>query len=369
MKAKVKLFDIYIFLVTLCKGFGAESSNILYIVAFAVGCSAIFAKISREKFFRREIFSMLAILGVGILDFIIGHTTTILFTAVAICGLKNCDIDHLIKISFWTRLGAFITLVSLSIMGVIQNSTLRFWRNGEVLTRYSFGYSHPNIAQASLIIIIIIGLYLYSDKFQWYHYVILLGIDYVFYRFTFSRTGFIVGIVCIFLNIVSRKAFWRKLTMQTLKYSYWIFFVGTLAIGILYGNVTILRKIDLLLTGRIQYINILLRNAFPPLIGSAKYNAIANIDNGYIALLYEGGIIAFVWFTYYIVKCYKKAYKECDSKRYFLLFDFFLYAVTESFFPSIAVNISLLFIGEILFETRLIEEKQCEKTYNIYTNL
>lgn len=41
MKTKIKLFDIYVFLITLFKGFGAESNNKGYVLAFVIGCIAM----------------------------------------------------------------------------------------------------------------------------------------------------------------------------------------------------------------------------------------------------------------------------------------------------------------------------------------
>lgn len=41
MKTKIKLFDIYVFLITLFKGFGAESNNKGYVLAFVIGCMHI----------------------------------------------------------------------------------------------------------------------------------------------------------------------------------------------------------------------------------------------------------------------------------------------------------------------------------------
>lgn len=50
MKTKIKLFDIYVFLITLFKGFGAESNNKGYVLAFVIGCIAIVTKMARERY-------------------------------------------------------------------------------------------------------------------------------------------------------------------------------------------------------------------------------------------------------------------------------------------------------------------------------
>lgn len=110
MKTKIKLFDIYVFLITLFKGFGAESNNKGYVLAFVIGCIAIVTKMARERYTTKELMAVLSIFLIGILDFVVGHTTTILFTAVAICGLKGVEVRHIVKISLWTRVFAFLCL-------------------------------------------------------------------------------------------------------------------------------------------------------------------------------------------------------------------------------------------------------------------
>lgn len=360
MKARIKPFDIYIFLITLFKGLGAESNNVGYIGAFLFGCFVIFGKISREHYSKKEMISMLIILLIGVLDLIVGNTTTILFTAIAICGIKNVDFDHVVKIVLWTRIVTFLILIFGSTVGLINNEVLPFWRDGSFINRYSFGYDHPNMAQAALTIIIILILYLYGSQFRIWSYAILIAMDYLFYRFTFSRTGLIIGIICIVLDFITKNEKIRNVIMKSIRYSYWIFLIITFAVGILYTKIPVLTKVDVLFSGRIQYISILLKSNFPLLIGTTKYNAIVNFDNGYITLLYQGGILAFLWFTYYITKTYKNAYIKGLYKQYFLIFDFLLYAMTESFFMSIAVNISLIFIGNVLFKNKKYESRRVE---------
>ena len=50
MKIKVKLFDIYVFLIALLKGFGLDSGDLIYFIAFVIGCAAIATKMVHEKY-------------------------------------------------------------------------------------------------------------------------------------------------------------------------------------------------------------------------------------------------------------------------------------------------------------------------------
>lgn len=352
MKTKIKLFDIYVFLITLFKGFGAESNNKGYVLAFVIGCIAIVTKMARERYTTKELMAVLSIFLIGILDFVVGHTTTILFTAVAICGLKGVEVRHIVKISLWTRVFAFLCLTIGSELGIVENKMIPFWRGGSIIERYALGYSHPNMAQASLTVIIMLALYLYNKKMHIWQYLAFGLLSYLVYTLTYSRTGLLIAWICILIQMLCRNEKIKKKVVQVCKYSYLGFFILTIGMGIAYGKVSIMTKIDVLLTGRIQYISELIRHGLPPLIGTTQFNSFVNIDNGYIALLYQGGILAFVWFSYYIMKTYRQCLKNGMYDECTFMFIFFLYAMTESFFPSIAVNTSLLLIGISIFGDR-----------------
>lgn len=368
MIKRINLFYIYIFLITLFKGFGAESDNYGYVLVFIVGTVAIVLKIWQEKYTIKELIIMFFLMALGILTFFFGHSTTLLFTSVALCGMKNVDVYKTIKISLWTRIGSFFCVVCGVLFGVIDNNAIDFYRNGKYIIRSSLGYPHPNMAQAAFTIIVILLLYVYYDKMNFIHYVFLLISECILYKFTFSRTGCLIGIICILLSGLGKIKVLRKMIFSMLRYSYTLLFALTIAVGLLYGKLPILSKIDVIMSGRVQYISVTLHSFVPQLIGSSYINQYVNIDNGYIALLYQCGVLAFVFISYNISKCFKVALEEKNYPKYILLFSFFLYAMTESFFPSVAVNISLLFIGEIIFKQKkgveIIENNNC-----IYSDL
>lgn len=358
MKLKIGLFDLYMFLIVLCKGLGASANSKVYIVVFIVGCAAIFVKMLRERYTRRELMSMLFIVAIGLLNFLIGHETTILFTAVAVCGMKNVDINRIIKIVFWTRLLSFITMVTISTLGVVENVPIAFWRDGHFIMRYSFGYGHPNTAHIALTTVLLLLMYLYGSRMNVIHYCILLGVNFAFYKFTYSRTGFLMGALCIMLFACSKIPRLRNIIMHMIRHSYWALFGITLALGLLYGKVEILYVVDRLLTGRVRYMHRLMTMGFPPLIGGQVTNQYVIIDNGYTAMLYEGGILAFLWISYYMTKVIHKVYAKKEHMKLILIGCFILYNMTESFYPSISVNISLLFISDVLFQNQEMESNE-----------
>lgn len=351
MRFRVSLFNVYFVLITLLKSFGADAGTVAYVIAFLIGCMAIAMKMLRERYTKSEMLSMLFILGIGLLNFLIGRSTTILFTAITICGLKNVDIDRTIRLAFWTRLTGFLCMILGSLLGIIENSAIDFYRSGRWIERYAFGYKHPNTAHMALAILILLALYLFESKMRPVHYIALLGINYFFYRFTYSRTGFFVVIISVALFACTRTVHLRNAVMRILRHSYWVLFAITVLGGLLYGKVRVLYGVNGLLTGRVNYIHKLFKLFLPPLVGSQIYNNYVNIDNGYIAMLYEGGVLAFLWISYYVTKVIKRLYDTKEYTGFMLMISFIIYNMAESFYPSISVNISLLLIGRVLFQS------------------
>ena len=106
--------------------------------------------------------------------------------------------------------------------------------------------------------------------------------------------------------------------------------------------------LDELLSGRIYYTYQMLTTQIPPLLGQLEYAGIM-IDNSYIALIYHSGCLACIWFFYYILRSAQKLQVENRYNECYLLTCFAIYGLSESFFSSISLNISLIFINEVLF--------------------
>lgn len=352
MLTNIEFFDIYIFLVTLFKGLGAEAGNKLYVVAFFIGSIAICLKISKEKFSFNEFKIVTFILIIGLLDFIVGKSTMFLFTAIALSGLKNVNENRVIKIAFWTRLFSFLLMVSLSKLNIIKDNLFLFYRDGQFVGRHTFGYGHPNQAQSALTILIILAIYLYNEKFNIFHYIVMIIMNFYLYSLTYSRTGFLIGVLCIVLGVVQKSKKVEKIFARVFKNSYFWAVLVTLFIGYFYTKIPQLKNLDELFTGRLAYNNTLLNNYIPPLIGSSKYNEYVNIDNGFISLIYQGGILAFLWISACIIKLMNDFYIQKKFRELFFMSSFIVYGMTESFFPNIAINISLIFIGKLIFKTR-----------------
>ena len=344
--------SIFFFLISLCKGLGLSNGSKIYLILYVLGLIIASLKIFRIKMSTNEFITVLIIICLGVLDYIFGSESTILFTGLSLFFLKNSNITNIIKMIFWGRIIGFALMILLPIMGIIDMNTLPFYRNGETIIRYCFGYTHPNLAHSSFVLITIMYTYLYFDKISLKNLVLFEILNIVLYNFTFSRTGFYICTLFLLLTLIMKKSKKAKDTVpKILNFVLITVLLLSISSAFLYGKVPIINKIDLELTGRIRYINYIINNYTLPLIKITDYSNVI-FDNGYFDLFYNGGVLATIWFIILQIKTnmfikQKKLYKEGLVTLIFLI-----YSITESYYASSIMNVSLLFFCYIIYKNK-----------------
>lgn len=361
-KIKKSEFFMYLFfaIISFCKGIGLSNSNNIYRLIYIVGVLILICKIFQDKFTKKEIFYIGIILCIGIINFVFFGETTVLFSSIALSGMKNIDIKRVIKIMFVSRIIAFVGIILLSGFGVIENRIIYIYRatDGISIKRYSFGYSHPNLAHASLTIIVILWGYLYYNKINLFKLLVCEFINIVVYQFTYSRTGFIIlTAYLILLYLTKNVSFIKKAIIKNLNLT----FVGCIILSFVmawgYGKFDIFYELNDILTGRIKYMSDVFKKYSIPIIGRGSYKNIL-FDNGYFDLIYCAGLLPTIWFFYIQFKTNnilkeKNNISECLLKIFFLL-----YSMTESYYASVLMNPSLLFFAYFIFENKEFKEEK-----------
>lgn len=289
---------------------------------------------------------------IGIVNFIVGKETTILFTAIAIATLKDIDIKKILKIMFFTRVIAFIIVIISSLLGIIPNNTIEFYRESiGFVKRMTFGYSHPNLTQASFVLIAVLYVYNYYEKIDLKRVVVLELLNYLIYYFTVSRSGFfILSIFLVYVYLMKRIKRVNKNSKRLLNATLFFSILFSFIVASLYGKNTIVNKMDTILTGRITYMSETIKNYQIPFFSTNKYNNIL-FDNGYFDLIYNGGLLAFAWYMYNQVKTNKILAKNNLEKEIMVTLFLLIYCITESYYASIIMNISLVFFAYYLFSS------------------
>lgn len=356
----VKKLDIGVYLfwiiISFMKGIGFSSANPIYIASYVIGILLTSIKIFNVRYKKNELKNIGIIFLIGIINYIIGKETTILFTAIALATLKETDIRKILKIMFFTRIFTFIIMLTLSLSGIIPNYSTEFYREGTgFVNRITFGYSHPNLTQASFVLIVVLYVYNFYEKIDLKRIIILESLNYLLYQFTVSRSGFfILSIFLIYVYLTKKIKTVHKNSKRMLNATLFFSILFSFIVAHLYGENTMVNKLDGILTGRIEYMSETVNNYQIPFFSTNKYNNIL-FDNGYFDLIYNGGLLAFAWYMYNQVKTNKILAKNNLEKEIMITFFLFIYCITESYYASIIMNISLVFFAFYIFSNPISE--------------
>lgn len=340
---------IFFFLISFSKGIGLNNSNKMYLVVYLIGIILATIKLWNIGLNKKEIFLLGSIIIIGILDYVFGKETTILFTGITLIFLKKIDLKRVIKSMFYGRIIGFISMLILPVIDVLDMNIIEFYRSGEYINRYAFGYTHPNLAHSTFNIIIIMWMYLFYERINLANICLIELLNYILYKFTYSRTGFVILTTFLMIAFILKNSTkLKKILPKCLNFIFLTLIIISFIFAIGYDKIEVINKIDVLLTGRIKYTSILINNYFPPIVKNQVYTNIL-FDNGYFDLVYNGGLIATIWFIFMQIKTNKIIAKNNLYKEALLIFIFLIYSITESYYISSVMNIGILFIAYAIY--------------------
>ena len=353
------LFYIYLYLNVFCKGIGLDNSSKLYLILIVLGAIAVALKIMKDSFTRKEFIFISISLLVGIANFVLTLKPTLMLTCICLIGLKNIDINKMFKNILNIRVFTFILTIFLSSIGIMNNVVSNVWKTDHLVTRYSLGYLHSNTLHLSLFLIVSLIIYIYFDKIKVKHYLLIMLVNIIIYRYSICRTGFIAIVMLLFLHFIvkNNQIIKKNISKVVLPLLLIVIFVSFFS-GLMYNKIELVNKLNSIVTGRIAYSNYYLTNYSASLFGhniSNDTNAI--IDNGYILLYIQYGIVGSLYVLYIIYRIVKNIKINLDYKKAVLIIMFLLYVLTESFLPNIFMNFTLLFCADIFFNNKAISNE------------
>lgn len=334
------------------KGMGYSSDNKLYFVLMvSTFIGAAFTKLTRTKFTIRETIYIVILVLTGILNLLFGHSTVILFTALTIALLKNVDINKCLRtILVWRIVGAITLLVGV-MLGIFKQTTIQMWRIDRFVVRRTINGMAPNILQMNLTLIFLLLIYLYREKITIIEYIVMGTLNYILFLYTLSRTGFIIGILTIFFGISIRYSKTIKnILSEIFKVSYLFVGIFSFTSAIIYNSS--MNELNKLFNGRLSYMHVLVTQYHVPFFGSSSDRFLGiNIDNGYTALLYIGGLVAFCVISYLMIDLSIKLYNGQNIYALMVIGIISIYSLSESFLPNIFVNFSLFFLSWVIYDS------------------
>lgn len=297
------------------------SKKILYIY---LGVLIIFtiAVLLKKKFKKKEIIKISAMMCIS-LYFVLFYVDVNFFISLllAIVCVRKENKDF-IKIFFITSILLYCGNIILNLAGIVpSNNMIRNVETGTII-RYDLGFGHPNAVFLFLLPIIFSGYYLFNQKKTFYIVSILISI--LFFNISNCRTG--IGCVILMLALgwlQSFKGMFRKNNL--LPNVFFIYTLISIFVAWKFGG-DIKNIANNILSNRPYYWNLYIENDMMFSLFGHNMNKIWYVDNFYLYLLIELGIVGFLIYDllyYFSIKKIKNDYKLSLILLIFLTYGLF----------------------------------------------
>lgn len=336
-----------LFAISFLKGFGLAAGSVVYIAVYVLTFLITIISSFSRRCSKKELGIVLLVVSLGAIVFGVSGETTFLFSAILVIEARELNMKSVFKVLLISKALALVANITFSIVGIIPFHSLDFYRevSGGFISRYSFGYTHPNLFHASFTLIVILYCYLRSKRISLSEVIIVLLCNYGVFMVSQSRTNFLITIIYCILVLVFRRfkgemkrigIFVRCLLVCCILTSFLLAYA--------YDKIGIINSIDTLLTGRIRYMHLVFENYSIPLINRSNYEGIA-FDNGFFDLFYNGGILIGALYIFLLLKTIGNAVKKNDKDALLLVVINLVFSMTESFFCNALMNPSLFLIS------------------------
>lgn len=213
--------------------------------------------------------------------------------------------------------------------------------------RNTLGFPHPNNVMMLLVPIITSIYYLYynkmTQKIMLFIFILISGIEFYL---TFSRTTFIVILFFIFLILIKDEYILKLKSMIYLE------LIGSLVLTFIVPVFFYSEKINRLLSTRLALFRDYILNYGISLFGDrniAKIYKEVPLDNLYLRIFIEHGIIGILLFILMIIIVIRKLYQYEDTKAIRILASIILFSIFESQGFQYYFNILLFIVPSYIY--------------------
>lgn len=167
-------------------------------------------KVLGTRYTKKEFLILAAAAIPALYNYTVCQNATFIYSILVIAALKNVNLNTVFRVLFFATSASLLAFAVMSLYGIgdVVSITMDFGRGG-IETRYCWGMHHPNIwhfAFARVIVYFVLG---FKKHMKWYSYLLLFLINYIAYRFTVSRTGFLA--TSVFLLLMAAYRYLKKL--------------------------------------------------------------------------------------------------------------------------------------------------------------
>lgn len=339
--------------------YSSNRYNVTYIkegsILFILGLTLIYGLINYKKLSKKD-FKL--IIGIFFnLIFILKYYLSFYLIIISKGIKRKKRIFYFLLISIFFYLLTFL----LDRMNLISNK--EFYRKTleGIINRNDLGFGHPNTAMMSLLPIFFSIYYLWYEKNKIKVIGVILILSQLTYKVTNSRTGYILIFIFLILILIKDKFLYKLRYFIYGEFFFLLYFSMVLPSKL---KATVYNK---LLSGRFWLFDYYLNNQEITLLGKReieKLYKILPLDNTYIRVLFEHGIIGLIISICLILYVFKLLYRYKDYKAIRIFIVVLIFGIMEGQALYYHFNIIYLIIYEYL-----IKKEKNEKNKHINSSI
>lgn len=373
----LKNIVIFVFILILSVQYGLQYTNyelgtvnerILLIPYMALFLYFIFTR----NYNLRElaIFTVLIIIGVVVV--FKTHFTGFLLMVITPIVISTWDWKSVFKSFFYIRSIIFISIIMLSLMGVLNLYKTVVIKGNYSTIGYGLGFSHPNRLAYGFVYLLFTYIAFVGKSFNKKDYICITFGLIVCYAITQSRTAILCVVSILLLVTLVKSRFLNKNIKRLVAFLGYV--CPPLCVFISIGvpqlmlssnhNLRILADlIDKLFSGRFKLISRTFKyydmtlfggvNSFDILDRIYKYST---VDNGYIRFLYAYGIVGLFVYIVLTLLTVNALSKHGNYLFVSLIIVTSLWGISENVLMSVGFNITVLFWSVLLRRTSTNEK-------------
>lgn len=348
------------------ESFAGINNRINLFVFGLLMCQIIFF----QSYTRDELIMIVAITIPVAISTILSGQKTIMASWMFIVATKDIDMEKLIRIAYKVLLIVVPVIISMCLLGFIENVTLM---RGNV-ERFSLGFSHPNQLGLRVFQLIACHCYVHRDRLRTQNYLYILLTILFLIRIPNSKTAYIVTSVflCMLLLyefIKTHRPEYMKLYEKGILFGYVC--LNIFSIFFSYIDVKkffILAKIDSWMSSRFSLCHKVWLLYGVPILGQKVYvtederrqagvQSRIWLDNAYVNILLRYGILFFLIFSISYFCLLKIVVLQKQYMLAIILFLYALYGVMENGIYMISHNIFLITFSILLYRKSLQDSR------------
>lgn len=365
-KYPVKISELcfYTFFVSLLstKGIGLYDGQTLFKVFLIISLLGWGAKFFLTEFTWRELLLCILPVTLGCVIYLNTGEKGALFCLLLLSGMKGMQVKRVFQTGLVTWILSFgglflVTSLHLADSPFKVHDKLGLGR----IIRWSLGYAHPNVLHISCLILVCFVVYLMGERFRPRSFVFLMLVNLYVFMYSLSSTGFLA--VSFLLSLALYWSFRHKFCRaERIAIQFFLpgcLFLSLAAPVILEGKA--FSFVNKLVNNRLILSKWFLQNQPVRLLGvntGGLVTSLRTMDNSYVFAWITYGLVFFILAaTAYMALIYKKT-REQDGVSLCLILACLFAGVTEPFlFNTSFKNITIIFIGSMVFSPQKGEGK------------